>query len=149
MNPTKVFVRPLLHDDIDDREIRDFLDDIGIKCGKPFVVCHPDVFKLDGQGGARRSDPATSKRAAVEVAPRVGSKRRAVLETFDRRSVSLGFTASEAEHYSQVSGAWKRVSELAQGGFIRATGDVRHIPATGKQQQVYVITEKGRAAIRR
>lgn len=99
---------------------------------------------------ARKSDPTTSKQGALSVAMRSGSqKHKLLMEYLD---FSLGLTDEEAGTYSGLAGMpkccyWKRCSELRQAGFIAVTGETR-LSSVGEQQQVCVITEAGRKALR-
>jgi hypothetical protein len=74
--------------------------------------------------GARTTDPGTSHRAFLKQQPRSGSRRAQVLAAY-RLAGLRGLTAKEAAGMSGVPGAWKRVSELAQGGHIVETGAER------------------------
>lgn len=103
-------------------------------------------------GGARRSDPSTSKRAALDAAPRTGSQRHALLVQYEiagngSRFAFGGLTAEMACGLIDKPGAWRRVSELLDGGFIEPTGKVE-TNRSGSEAEVYRITEKGRAALR-
>jgi hypothetical protein len=91
---------------------------------------------------ARRSDPSTSKRAAVEHYPQAGKNRHKVLLVIERLGSA---TSDEVLVESGVAGAWKRISELAQGGWIEACGE-RDGTLSGKTQQAYKLTAKGRTA---
>lgn len=91
-------------------------------------------------GGARRSDPGTSKRAARNVAPRTGSLRAVVLDALGRRGAMC---SGEIRYVTGKDGIWKRISELAGDGWIEKVGE--RVFADSKQEQiVYGLTEKGR-----
>ena len=87
-------------------------------------------------GGARSTDPTTSRSAALTMIPKSGTKRRAVYDAIVAAG-SRGATSAEAEAASGVAGAWKRITELHDGGHIQVTGS-RFDPRTGKDVQVYV-----------
>lgn len=90
--------------------------------------------------GARHTDPDTSKRAALEHAPKAGGQRALALEIIAH---AWGLAAFEIEQRTGVRGIWKRLSELEAGGWVFTSGE-RLCPATEKAQQVYYATAKGR-----
>lgn len=95
--------------------------------------------------GARNSDPATSHSAAATAYPKSGQNRWKVL-----MEVALagerGLTQDEVLERSGVAGAWKRISELLQGGWIGVHGTRKG--HSGTDQRVYVLTPKGAEAIK-
>jgi hypothetical protein len=91
---------------------------------------------------ARRSDPSTSQRAAAEHYPKAGKNRHRVLLAIEKLGSA---TNDEVLVESSVPGAWKRVSELLQGGWIEVCGE-RDGTLSGKPQQAYRLTAKGREA---
>jgi hypothetical protein len=94
---------------------------------------------------ARRTDPSTSMRAALTHAPRARSHRAIVLKLICRWTLQnhpqVPLTSEEIGRYSGVNGAWKRVSDLLEGGFIEVAGEKE--ASTGKMQQTYKPTQKG------
>lgn len=100
------------------------------------IVPMGEPFEVVRAVGARRSDPDTSKLAALKNEPRRGSQRARILEAI-RLSGARGLTAREAERRSGVGEAHKRVSELKQGGHIVAQG-TRADEQTGAEGEVFV-----------
>ena len=95
---------------------------------------------------ARRTDPATSHRAAPEEI-KAGSAREKILLAAERlggRPVSARYLAACADLKHQRS-PWKRVSELAKAGFLLAEGTITD-PDSGHEATTYIITTKGYAA---
>lgn len=91
---------------------------------------------------ARRSDPTTSKLAAVRAFPRAGSQRRRILDALDR--APYGYTVWELHErlglpYVSVS---TRVSELKRGHWARPSGDTR---TTGNGGEAEILVLTGRA----
>ena len=95
---------------------------------------------------ARRTDPATSHRAAPEEI-KAGSAREKILLAAERlggRPVSARYLAACADLKHQRS-PWKRVSELAKAGFLLADGTTTD-PDSGHEATTYRISAKGIAA---
>ena len=86
---------------------------------------------------ARSTDPATSHLAALKHQPRAGSQRARILDAIADAG-SRGMTAAEAGRATGINGAWKRVSELAQGGHITEAG-IRVDPESGANGTVYIV----------
>lgn len=115
----------------------------------------PTLFETDTrkpwQGGpdpntlARRSDPETSHLAARALDG--GTMRRRLLEAF---AVALDTAEGAAARagYSPADGAWKRVSDLLNLGFLEDTGARWVGVRSGRPQRVLRITEAGREALR-
>ncbi len=97
----------------------------------------PTDRPTDLRPAARSTDPSTSKRAARENAPRAGSQREAVLNAV--LLAGHGVISDEVRHL--FDGAWKRLSELEQGGWLYTHGE-RVSERTGKAQRVYRPTAK-------
>lgn len=95
--------------------------------------------------GFRAGDPDTSRKAALDVYPRAGSRRRAILDAAIRAG-GRGITYPEADGLPGVRESWKRISELVEGGWLEATDRERRNPETGSDVTVYVATD---AAIKR
>lgn len=112
------------------------LDALGVGEGEEFVVMARPKPDENRPGGARSTDPSTSRRAALDAEPRTGSQRRAALDAI-RSSGQRGMTYYEVEVATGVDGIWKRLSELKQGGWIEVAGQ-RLVEATGSEADVYV-----------
>jgi len=96
---------------------------------------------------ARNTDPRTSRDAARDALPEMGSHRRRLLIWFAAAG-DAGLTADEAAERADLLhvGYWKRVSDLKNNGFIRPTGKKRK-GRKGSAQQVYAVTHRGRWAL--
>lgn len=106
------------------------------------------IGHANGWLGVRSGGTGTSVEGARSVSLRAGSQRATLLGMYWVEAL----TDEEAGHRSTLAQNpkccyWKRCSELRQGGFIRATGEVRASSA-GMTQQVCEITEAGREALR-
>lgn len=94
---------------------------------------------------ARRTDPATSHRAAPEEI-KAGSAREKILLAAE--GVCTPLTARELSVEAGLGhqrSPWKRVSELVKAGFLKAVG-VGIDTESGASATTYSITSKGRAA---
>lgn len=94
---------------------------------------------------ARRTDPATSHRAAPEEI-KAGSAREKILLAAE--NISTPLTARELSFEAGLGhqrSPWKRVSELVKAGFLKAVG-VGIDTESGAQATTYAITAKGSAA---
>jgi hypothetical protein len=94
---------------------------------------------------ARRTDPATSHRAAPEEI-KAGSAREKILLAAENTASPL--TARELSYEAGLGhqrSPWKRVSELVKAGFLKAVG-VGIDTESGAHATTYAITAKGRAA---
>lgn len=99
---------------------------------------------LDAHTHARTTDPDTSQAAAHEIGDSRQTMIRHLLRAYSIRP-STGLTAEEAAdwcRYTAESGAWKRVSDLAQLGWIEDTGS-RRTARSGRGQMVRRITLAG------
>lgn len=106
-----------------------------------------------GQGAARRHDRATSKAAALDVAPRVGSQRRRALEviTLARRAgATTDEVILELERQARasgtrppaVNGVARRVTDLLEAGAIE---ELRRPPKEDERlREVWTETATGR-----
>jgi hypothetical protein len=99
---------------------------------------------LDPRTHARTSDPGTSHEAAARLTNKRTMMRRLLTE-FLRRPMTA-WEAGEACGYSADEGAWKRVSDLANEGWVEDTGATR-IGPKNRRQIVWAITDDGRAAL--
>lgn len=110
-------------------------------------LAHCDPTELS-RARARRTDPATSHTAGGASSLRAGSQRARLLHAFTT-TVHADLTADEAHALTAIPATacyWKRISELAAGGFIEPAGKTRAGRA-GEQQTAYRITDRGRAAL--
>ena len=102
--------------------------------------------KLAKKGGARRSDPATSHKAASCPGSimKWASNKHLLLLAFAKRSM----TDEQAEVRSgvRIAGYWKRCSELRSLGLIEPTGKTE-AARTGKEVMVSRITPRGREVL--
>lgn len=111
----------------------------------------------DEVGSARRSDPDTSKKAAHDSMPGQGTQKRAVLDfafgsekgiaCFDVRFWARDLEESASakvralrEHQT----ASRRITDLCEGGWLEDSGERRLSPISGREQIVWVVTERGR-----
>jgi hypothetical protein len=122
----------LTEEGADYRTLHDLRDEFDVELEDP---------SKNGPGGFRHSDPNTSRKAAFDVLPRTGSQRLRALQAVAVASPG-GYTYEEVEQATGISGVWKRLSELKQGGWIRVIGQ-RKIESTGSEGDIYALTEKG------
>jgi len=101
---------------------------------------------------ARNTDPATSQ-ANRDAFVKKASQRDLILMTYGRHDgltdeeCGMNTPWKESTMYVERVCYWKRCSELRKLGFIEPVGWTRESYA-GQQQQVCVITDKGRAHLR-
>ena len=107
--------------------------------------------------GARKSDPDTSKAAAVHAPIKRSTHRYRILEVFGDaipvvhfgNAEDFAINASEAASRAGLplhSCGWKRVSELKREGLISCSS-IRPDPRTGLDRESYTITDAGRLAL--
>ena len=109
---------------------------------------HRGVDVLDRPGSARRTDPDTSKDAAMFVKARATSARVRLARSFYLAG-DPGLTAEEACLVADLplsSEYATRTSELMRIGVIAATGGSRP-GRQGLDRQVYAITSAGRVLV--
>lgn len=98
---------------------------------------------------SRTTDPETSAMGGEDVRIRAGSQQYRFLKQFNKVPVR-GHTSAEAANRLDLFRPgvcyWKRISELAAFGYLRAAG-TREDPFTGSQQTVYRITDAGKTAL--
>lgn len=100
----------------------------------------------------RHSDPVTSKQAAKDLTPRVGTQRMTMLRAY---AYGGQLTDEEAADLVDLEHTcyWKRASELRQGGFIAPVYEdgklVTRKGKAGSPRMVCGLTDKGRAIILR
>lgn len=113
------------------------------------VACHrcvtgaglSEAFEVVRAQAHRTTDPDTSRLAALQAQPRIGSQRARVLDRI-RSSGIYGQTAREVEQATGIERAGRRVSELKQGGHIVATGDRREDKRTRAFGEVFVTPDR-------
>jgi len=98
----------------------------------------------------RSTDPATSRKAAEQVAPRRGSQMARLLTQYG--SAVLGLTDDQAgqrvaENSGVIPGYWKRCADLRRLGYIIDTGTTR-VTNSGSMGMVCAITAKGQEALK-
>jgi hypothetical protein len=96
---------------------------------------------------ARNTDPGTSHKAAFDAFPAAKTNRGRILRSLARAG-ERGMTQDEVTLETGISGAWKRLSELHQGGWV-VTLETRAGKLSGSDQNVYTITDRGRTALGR
>ena len=92
----------------------------------------------------RATDPATSRQGAQHIRLKVGSQLAQLLHVYCHPSAQDGLTDDEAGTATQITGYWKRCSDLRTRGLIAPTGETRQGRA-GTPQRVCRITEAGLA----
>lgn len=115
------------------------------KCGKPLDANHgPNhgYFPAASGPAVRATDPATSRKAAADVAVRAGSQRWRLLFAYGGGKELTADEAMRDAGVSERSCYWKRISELVQGGYLEDTG-VERMGEQGSMQRVNKITAKG------
>lgn len=104
-------------------------------------VCFRDLtdkFEVVRAVGARGTDPDTSKLAALRQEPRSGTQRARILHAL----LHYGpMTARKVSETTGISGAWKRLSELKQGGHIVEHGE-EFDQETGTEVTVYAVATR-------
>jgi hypothetical protein len=98
----------------------------------------------------RSTDPATSRKAAEQLAPRRGSQMARLLTHYGQ--AVLGLTDDQAgqrvaENTGVIPGYWKRCADLRRLGYIIDTGTVRETNS-GSLGMVCAITAKGQEALK-
>lgn len=93
---------------------------------------------------ARGKDPATSKKGARDVRPRLGGQMALLLAAFVEHGPMTSFEAGERTGLAAKPGCcyWHRVSDLADRGYVERTGVERVMP-TGSAQAEYRVTAAG------
>lgn len=89
---------------------------------------------------ARNTDPVTSHDATPAPTSRTTMMRQ-LLTQFRTGGVTAE-QAADAAGYTSADGAWKRVSDLRNAGYIEAT-DRTHKARSGREQTVWEITQTG------
>ena len=102
----------------------------------------------DPRTHARTRDPRTSHTAAAATRRKETMTRR-LLTVYDRNT--WGYTAEEASKiagYTPADGAWKRVSDLTNQGWLIPTGLTKK-GTSGREQRILRITSDGERELRR
>lgn len=124
------------------------LDDLGVESGETFYVLSAAEFEAgidrNAPGRARSADPDTSKDAALGVFPRSGSQRRRIFDAIAKAGALTSEEVSEITGIPFARSSGPRISELKRGGWIETAGTREG--TMGAEQEVLVLTEKGRAA---
>lgn len=98
-------------------------------------------------GGARRSDPSTSKAAARFIEPRVGTLCREVYDLVVVRTDGIT-TAEVCEATGRVHQTMsRRITDLRERGWIEDSGLTRPSAMSGRDQVVWTMTAEGRAKV--
>lgn len=111
---------------------------------KPPGLPHSDSRRLGHFAGASE----TSRKAALDNYPRSGTQREQVLLAVAAAG-PLGTTSDEISTRMSLNlySVKPRLIELREGGWVEQNGRTRRSRA-GSQVDVYVATEKGRAAVK-
>lgn len=121
-------------------DVEDLLDSARLRYR---VSAQEDPTK-PGLGGFRRTDPDTSRLAAVQVYPRTGTQRERVLMAIhgagDTGAIPYEIEAATGINYRSLT---PRIGELKAGGWVAGTGDTR-TGNMGAEQEILVVTEKTR-----
>ena len=117
-----------------------------IGCSELALGKNPNWWKAEPRHPSfRRTDPATSRQAAV-VMPKVWNTHAArLLAAYASTEAVNGLTDEEACIMCHLErGGWKRCSDLRRAGLIRPTMLTRQA-SSGLEQQVCEITKAGLA----
>ena len=101
---------------------------------------------MDPRTHARRTDPDTSRLAAHQLTDKSTMLTRLLTTYLDTDRTAD--EAARAAGYGPSDGAWKRVSDLAQLGYLIETG-ARRKGNAGRLQLVRRITDEGVIALAR
>ena len=115
---------------------------------RPIETVEPSLFDapVEPRTLHRVDDPDTSVEAAHRLdAGRAGTIRRQLLATF-RTTPRTAESAAIAAGFDRGDGAWKRVSDLLNAGFLEPTGITAN-GSSGRPQRVLRITDAGRRAL--
>lgn len=118
-------------------DLEDALESDGVVLSDP---------SADAVGKFRADAPSTSRNAAVDVFPRSGTQRKAVL---DHISASGGATDEEIQEALDIGANSERPRrvELVEGGWVEDSGRTRETVA-GLDSIVWTLTDRGRESIR-
>jgi hypothetical protein len=140
------------------RRIAATLEEIAVDYGEEFVIlpaadlANGTIYELDAHDqtklGGFRSGSDSARKAAIDNYPRSGSQRHRVLvalvEAGERGVTSDEIHASTGMNLYSVK---PRLIELREGGWAEQNGKTRPSPR-GSATDVYVATERGKAAVR-
>ena len=133
------------------------LDRLGVDPGQEFIIgpvyeqpsleaaTHaPDAIDANAVGGARTTDPNTSKEAATQVFPRSGTQRYEIFMAI-LRAGERGLTAHEAcaEACVEYRSGTPRIGELKNGGWVVSLAHVTRLSPMQANAEVLVATDKG------
>lgn len=104
--------------------------------------------RLNRVGKMHRFPTPSERRAALEVMPRTGTQRMAVLG-YVSKAGWRGITSGEIEVEAGMrqSSIARCLNELSEGGWIRRNGETRLAPNTGASNDVWVLTERGQKEV--
>lgn len=98
------------------------------------------TINFDARNLARRSDPATSKAAAAQIAPRIGARALAVLALIKRWPGCTGAELAARDGQPSNHEVMRRVSILIRAGLIEVTCE-RACTVSGRLARAYRVTE--------
>lgn len=105
-----------------------------------------DIELNDASQLARSSDPTTSREAAESLSDYRKTMAKSLLKAFKENSE--GLTAEEASllcGYSAEHGAWKRVSDLRNAGYIEPKivdgVEATRVSSSNRKQRVMVLSQ--------
>ncbi len=101
----------------------------------------PDANTLGAFHAPETDAPDTERLAAIDVYPRTGTQRRAVLDYLAR--CGGGATDEEIRNATGVRRARTRRHELLEGGWVCDSGIQRKV-GTGNLAEVWTLTQAGR-----
>lgn len=128
-----------------------------VECGtaQPEVTAsllNAAAVALEGKPHPRHNAMETSKRGARNAALRSDTQNGKMLTAFAKAPTG-GMTSLEAADAAgltahQGCAYWMRCSDLNQAGLIEATGTTRPSRITGRDLEVWAITEAGREVLK-
>lgn len=107
------------------------------------TLSDPDVNTLGAFHGPEAGAPDTSRVAAIDVYPRTGTQRRAVLD-YIAHCGEKGATDGEIRMATGVRRARTRRHELVDGGWVEDARQQRKLVDTENLAEVWVLTPAGR-----
>src|SRR5215471_1700642 len=121
------------------------LDRLEVKNGEDFIVAPAPEGDIAEIGRWHSDDPATSRSAAIDNYPRLGTQRWKCLELI----ADAGAAGANFNELQRIGGdsMRQRCTDLKQGGFIECDGQ-RRTTERHSEAQVYRLTPKGRDALR-
>lgn len=117
-------------------------DEIAEIATEQLELSDPDEQTIGAFHGPDVGAPDTERKAALDVYPRTGTQRRAVLD-FIATAGDRGATDDEAREATGVRRARTRRHELMEGGWVEDSGRQRKLQ-TGNLAEIWVLTDAGR-----